>query len=560
MSETRSEPRDFLREKVAKDVAAGKWGGQVVTRFPPEPNGFLHIGHAKAICISFGIAAEFNGRCNLRFDDTNPLKEETRFVEAIEKDIRWLGYDWGKQTFHASDYFDQLHAFAVRLIEKGLAYVDDLTAEQIREHRGTLTEPGKPSPHRDRPAAESLDLFARMKSGEFPDGSRVLRAKIDMASGNINMRDPVLYRVLNVAHHRTGDTWHIYPMYDFAHPLSDAIEGVTHSLCTLEFEDHRPLYDWVVREAEAKDVPEQTEFARLHLSYTVMSKRALRKLVEENHVTGWDDPRMPTLSAMRRRGYPASAIRDFVDRIGVAKRDSLVDYKQLEFSVRETLNRTAFRVMGVLDPIKVVLSNYPQGQTETFEATNNPENEADGTRQIPFSRELWIERDDFMEDPPRKFFRLGPGREVRLKHAYLITCDEAIRNEAGEVIELRCTVDLESRGGNAPDGRKVRGTLHWVSAEHGVDAEVRLYDHLFTREDLKSVDDPLQYLNPDSVQVLTGCKVEPGLAAAEPGVTSQFMRQGYFAKDPDSTDDHLVFNRTITLKDSWGKMVAKGNA
>ncbi|RMF20365.1 MAG: glutamine--tRNA ligase/YqeY domain fusion protein [Deltaproteobacteria bacterium] len=552
---------DFIREIVAADVAAGKNGGKVVTRFPPEPNGYLHIGHAKAICLDFGVAEEFGGRCHLRFDDTNPVKEEEEYVEAIKRDVRWLGFDWGEHEYHASDYFDQLYEFAVELIKQGKAYVDSLSAEEIRAYRGTLTEPGRESPYRNRSVQENLDLFERMRRGEFPDGSHVLRAKIDMASGNLNMRDPTIYRIRRATHHRTGDKWCIYPMYDFTHPLSDAIEGVTHSLCTLEFEDHRPLYDWFLDNVSAPCHPQQIEFARLNLSYTVMSKRKLAQLVEEGHVSGWDDPRMPTLSGMRRRGYTPEAIRAFCDRIGVAKRDSLVDVVLLENAVREHLNRVAPRRFAVLRPLKVVLTNYPEERVETFAAVNNPEEPAAGTREVPFSRELYIERDDFMEDPPKKFFRLAPGREVRLRYAYLIRCQEVVRDERGEIVELRCTYDPATRGGDAPDGRKVRGTLHWVSAAHAVEAEVRLYEHLFTKEDLGDLEPGktfLDYLNPNSLEVLTGCKLEPSLASARPGERFQFERLGYFCADTeDSAPQHPVFNRTVTLRDTWAKILKR---
>ncbi|RMG44384.1 MAG: glutamine--tRNA ligase/YqeY domain fusion protein [Acidobacteria bacterium] len=552
---------DFIREIIAADVAAGKNGGKVVTRFPPEPNGYLHIGHAKAICLDFGVAEEFGGRCHLRFDDTNPVKEEEEYVEAIKRDVRWLGFDWGEHEYHASDYFDQLYEFAVELIKKGKAYVDSLSAEQIREYRGTLTEPGRESPYRNRSVEENLDLFERMRRGEFPDGSHVLRAKIDMASGNLNMRDPVIYRIRRATHHRTGDKWCIYPMYDFTHPLSDAIEGVTHSLCTLEFEDHRPLYDWFLDNVSAPCHPRQIEFARLNLSYTVMSKRKLAQLVEEGHVSGWDDPRMPTLSGMRRRGYTPEAIRAFCDRIGVAKRDSLVDVVLLENAVREHLNRVAPRRFAVLRPLKVVLTNYPEGRVETFPAVNNPEDPAAGTREVPFSRELYIERSDFMEEPPRKFFRLAPGREVRLRYAYFIRCEEVVKDERGEIVELHCTYDPATRGGDAPDGRKVRGTLHWVSAAHAVEAEVRLYDHLFTKEDLGDLEPGktfLDYLNPNSLEILTGCKLEPSLASARPGERFQFERLGYFCVDTrDSSPERPVFNRTVTLRDTWAKILRR---
>jgi glutaminyl-tRNA synthetase len=549
---------DFIRDIIAEDLRTGKHQS-VVTRFPPEPNGFLHIGHAKSICLNFGVARENGGVTNLRFDDTNPITEEDRYVRSIQEDVRWLGFDWGDRLYFASDYYQQLYDYAVELIRKSLAYVDDLSADEIREHRGTLTEPGRESPHRGRSPEESLELFERMRKGDFPDGSRVLRARIDMASGNLNMRDPVLYRILRARHHRTGDDWCIYPMYDFAHPLSDAIEKVTHSICTLEFQDHRPLYDWCVENTSVPIRPHQYEFARLNLSYTVLSKRFLLKLVKEGRVSGWDDPRMPTLSGMRRRGYPPAAIRAFCGMIGVAKADSTVDLGKLEFCLREELNRTAPRVMAVLRPLKVVIEDYPEGKVEQIEAINNPEDPSAGTRTIPFSREVFIEREDFMEDPPRKFFRLAPGREVRFKHAYLITCKEVVKNDAGEVIELRCTHDPESRGGQAPDGRRVRGTLHFVSAAQALPAEVRLYDHLFSAEVPGSGGrDLLDDLNPGSLETLGECIVEPSLAAAAPGGSYQFMRQGYFCVDPDSSEGRLVFNKTVDLKDTWAKLAKKG--
>jgi glutaminyl-tRNA synthetase len=545
--------RDFIREIVRADLAAGRYR-TVVTRFPPEPNGYLHIGHAKSICLNFGVAQAFGGRCNLRFDDTNPLKEELRYIEAIKEDVRWLGFDWGEHLYFASDYFERLYEWAEHLIRHGDAYVDDLSPEEIRAYRGTLTEPGRNSPYRDRPAHESLDLLRRMRAGEFPEGARVLRAKIDMASGNINLRDPVLYRILHAPHPRTGDAWCIYPTYDFAHGQSDAIEGVTHSLCTLEFEDHRPLYDWLIEHLPVPSRPRQYEFARLNLSHTILSKRRLIQLVEEGYVRGWDDPRMPTLAGLRRRGVPPAAIREFARRIGVAKADNLVDVALLEHCVRELLNRTAPRRMAVLRPLKVVLENYPEGQTEQFAALNNPEDPAAGTRLVPFSRELYIERDDFMEEPPAKFFRLALGREVRLRYAYLITCREVVQDAAGEVVELRCAHDPATRGGDAPDGRKIRGTLHWVSAAHALPAEVRLYDHLFARPEPGADGDFLADLNPRSLEILTECRVEPGLAAATTGEAVQFERQGYFCRDPDSSPERLVFNRTVALRDSWAKM------
>jgi len=549
---------DFIRSIISEDLKANKNKGQVHTRFPPEPNGYLHIGHAKSICLNFGIAAEFGGLCNLRFDDTNPIKEEEEFVESIKKDVRWLGFDWEDRLYYASDYFDQLYKYAVQLIENGKAYADDLTPDEIREYRGTLTEPGRESPYRTRSVEENLDLFERMRAGEFKDGTRVLRAKIDMASPNLNMRDPVLYRVLHAAHHRTGKSWCIYPMYDFTHGQSDSIEGITHSLCTLEFEDHRPLYDWFINELKIF-APQQIEFARLNLSYTVMSKRKLMELVEGEHVTGWDDPRMPTISGMRRRGYTAESIRNFCERIGVAKRGSIVDMALLEYSIREDMNKRARRVMAVLRPIRVVIDNYPEDETEYLDAENNPEDPGMGSRKLPFSRVLFIERDDFREDPPKKFFRLGPGREVRLKHAYYIKCEKLVKDEkTGELIELHCTYDPKTRGGWSDDGRKVRGTLHWVSAAHSIEAEVRLYDHLFLKpnpSDGKDGSDFKDHLNPNSLETLTSCRVEPSLADAGPGMGLQFLRLGYFCVDSvDSSTDRLVFNRTVTLRDTWAKI------
>ncbi len=545
--------RDFIRDIVRADLEAGRYD-TVVTRFPPEPNGYLHIGHAKSICLNFGVAQAFGGHCNLRFDDTNPLKEELRYIESIQEDVRWLGFDWGEHLYFASDYFERLYEWAEHLVRHGDAYVDDLSPEEIRAYRGTLTEPGRNSPYRDRAPEENLDLLRRMRAGEFPDGARVLRAKIDMASGNINLRDPVLYRILHASHPRTGDTWRIYPTYDFAHGQSDAIEGVTHSLCTLEFEDHRPLYDWLIEHLPVPSRPRQYEFARLNLSHAILSKRRLIQLVEEKHVRGWDDPRMPTLAGLRRRGVPPAAIREFARRIGVAKSDNLVDVALLEHCVREVLNPAAERRMAVLRPLKVVLENYPEGQVEEFEAVNNPEDPATGTRLVPFARELFIERDDFMEEPAKKFFRLAPGREVRLRYAYLITCREVVKDAAGEVSLLRCTYDPATRGGDAPDGRKVRSTLHWVSAAHALPAEVRLYDHLFTRAEPGKDGDFLADLNPRSLEVLTDCRVEPDLAAAAPGVAVQFERQGYFCRDPDSTPERPVFNRTVALRDTWARI------
>jgi glutaminyl-tRNA synthetase len=553
-------PSDFVREIAIEDLRAGTYE-RVKTRFPPEPNGYLHIGHAKAICLDFGLAEELGGSCNLRMDDTNPAKEDVEYVESIQDDVRWLGFTWPGDTLFASDYFEQLYAWAEDLVRLGKAYVDDSTPDQIRDMRGTLTEPGVESPYRDRSPEENLDLFRRMRAGEFPDGSRVLRAKIDMASPNVTMRDPVLYRIRRATHHRTGDAWCIYPMYDYAHPLSDQVEGITHSLCTLEFEDHRPLYDWVLDTLGFRPRPKQIEFARLNLTYTMMSKRKLLQLVQEGRVTGWDDPRMPTLSGLRRRGCTPAAIRDFCDRIGVAKKENIIDVALLEHCVREDLNRHAPRAMAVLNPMRVVLENYPEEQQEEMDVVNNPEDAAAGTRKVPFSRVLYIERDDFREDPPKKFFRLAPGREVRLRNAYLVTCTGVVKNEAGEVVELRCTYDPATRGGDAPDGRKVKATLHWVSAAHAVDAEVRLYDRLFTVENLGALPDDRdwrEFLNPYSLQVQTGCKVEPGLAQAAPGGRYQFERIGYFCVDRDSTPERPVFNRTVGLKDTWAKVVAKG--
>jgi glutaminyl-tRNA synthetase len=551
-------PLDFIREIVADDQRAGKNGGRVATRFPPEPNGYLHIGHAKSICLNFGVAREFGGTCNLRFDDTNPTKEDVEYVESIKEDVRWLGFTWNDQPYFASDYFERLYEYAVHLIKQGLAYVDSLTAEEIRTYRGTLKEPGKESPYRSRSVAENLDLFARMRAGAFADGELVLRAKIDMASPNINLRDPVLYRIRRAHHHRTGDAWCIYPMYDFAHPPSDALEHITHSLCTLEFEDHRPLYDWLIENLPVPSQPRQIEFARLNLTYTVMSKRKLLELVEDRHVSGWDDPRMPTLVAMRRRGYTPEAIRAFCDRIGVAKRENMVDVALLEHAVREDLNRRAPRVMGVLDPLRLVIENYPDERSEEFEVVNNPEDASAGTRRVPFAKILYIERDDFREDPPKKFFRLSPGREVRLRGAYLITCTGAVKDAAGVVTELRCTYDPATRGGDAPDGRRVKSTLHWVSAAHAIDTEVRLYDRLFTSENPGAAADYRADLNPRSLEVLHDCKLEPSVAGALPGSRYQFERLGYFCVDPDSTPERPVFNRTVTLKDTWAKIEQRG--
>jgi glutaminyl-tRNA synthetase len=544
--------RDFIRDIVAADLAAGRTRS-VVTRFPPEPNGYLHIGHAKSICLNFGIAEEFGGRCHLRFDDTNPTKEEQEYIDAIERDVRWLGFDWGEHLHHASDYFEQLYDWAEHLIRSGHAFVDDTPPEEMRAMRGTLTEPGRNSPYRDRSPAENLDLFRRMRTGEFPNGARVLRAKIDMTAGNINLRDPVLYRILHAAHPRTGGKWSIYPTYDFAHGQSDAIEGVTHSICTLEFEDHRPLYDWLIEHLPVPSRPRQYEFARLNLSYTVLSKRFLTRLVQEGHVAGWDDPRMPTLAGLRRRGVPSEAIREFVRRVGVARANSLVDVGMFEAAVRDVLNKSAPRRMAVLRPLKLVIENYPEGQTEELEAVNHPDDAAAGSRQIPFGRELFIERDDFLEDPPKGFFRLAPGREVRLRYAYFVTCREVVKSAAGEILELRCTYDPATRGGNAPDGRKVRGTIHWVAASQAIPAEIRLYNPLFTRPDPGAEGDLMADLNPHSLEVLSGAVVEPALAGDNSEAPEQFERQGYFCRDPDSQPGHLVFNRTIGLRDSWAK-------
>jgi len=563
-TETPKTSTNFIHAIIEDDIASGKHArGAIITRFPPEPNGYLHIGHAKAICINFGTADEYGGRYHLRYDDTNPIKEEQEYIDAIKEDLHWLGFDWGEHEYYASDYFHTLYEWAIQLIKDGKAYVDDQTAEQISATRGTLTEPGSESPHRNRPAEESIDLFARMKAGEFPDGSQVLRAKIDMAAPNLNMRDPVLYRILHQTHPRTGDEWCIYPMYDWAHGQSDAIEGITHSLCSLEFENHRPLYDWCIdniRDIPSK--PQQTEFARLNITYTIMSKRKLLQLVEEKHVNGWDDPRMPTLSGLRRRGYPPTTVRRFCDLVGVTKYNSMTDIALLEHTLREDLNKTSPRVMGVLHPLRVVIENYPEDQVEYMEAINNPEDPDAGTRQVPFSRTLYIEQADFMEDAPKKFFRLTPGKEVRLRSAYWVRCTEAVKDDAGNIIELRCTYDPETRGGNnPPDGRKVKGTLHWVSAEHAIDAEVRLYDHLFRSPDPNEVEesagenaDWLSNLNPDSLITLAGCKLEPSLANATPGNRYQLERTGYFCVDTkDSTPDHLVLNQTVGLRDTWAK-------
>jgi len=549
---------DFIREIVAADLREGRRQA-IVTRFPPEPNGYLHIGHAKSICLNFGIAKELGGRCHLRFDDTNPTREEQEYIDAIEADVRWLGFDWGERLYYASDYFEQLYEWAADLIKAGKAYVDDLSADEIREHRGTFTEPGRESPWRGRPAEESLDLFTRMRAGELPDGARVLRARIDMAAANINLRDPVLYRILHAEHPRTGDAWCVYPTYDFAHGQSDAIEGVTHSICTLEFEGHRPLYDWLIDNLPVPSRPRQIEFARLNLTHTVLSKRVLLRLVNEGHVRGWDDPRMPTMSGLRRRGFPAEGIRDFVAMVGVAKADSVVEVGMLEHAVRNVLNRTASRRFAVLDPLKLVVENYPEGQTEEMEVVNNPEDPSAGSRRVPFARELWIERDDFMEEPPRKFFRLAPGREVRLRSAYFVTCTEVVKDPNGRVVELRCTYDPDTRGGGAPDGRRPKATLHWLSAAHAVPAEVRLYDYLFT-DPYPGADgrDLFEDLNADSETVLRGCLVERSLADVPAGETVQFERLGYFCPDRDSAPGALVFNRTLTLRDTWAKLQAQG--
>jgi glutaminyl-tRNA synthetase len=547
--------KDFIREAVVDDLRTGRYN-RVHTRFPPEPNGYLHIGHAKGINIQFGVAEDFGGLCNLRFDDTNPVKEEAEYVEAQKEDIRWLGHDWGDREYYASDYFEQLYEWAVQLIKAGKAYVDSLSPDEIKEYRGAFGVPGRESPYRDRSVEENLDLFERMRAGEFEEGEHVLRAKIDMQSGNMNLRDPVMYRILHAAHHRTGDKWCIYPMYDWAHGQSDSIEGVTHSMCDVGYEEHRPLYDWFVEQLGIFH-PRQIEYARLNLSYTILSKRYLLQLVDGGYVNGWDDPRMPTISGMRRRGYTPEVIQTFLERIGLAKSESLVDMALLEHCLREDLNKRAPRVMAVLRPLRVVITNYREGQVEEMEAVNNPEDASAGTRMLPFSRVLYVEKDDFREDAPRKWFRLAPGREVRLKHAYYITCEQVIKDESGKVVELRCTYDPESRGGSTPDGRQVRGTLHWVSAAHALDAEVRLYDHLFTKADSGDVPEDGDFkdsLNPDSLEVLTGCKVEPSLGGAEAGSRYQFLRIGYFCMDSDSADGRLVFNRTVTLRDTWAKI------
>lgn len=557
-----SAPSHFIRNIIIEDLKQNKNGGRVHTRFPPEPNGYLHIGHAKSICLNFGLAAEFNGLCNLRFDDTNPSKEDVEYVDSIKGDIRWLGFDWDHREYYASDYFEQLYQYAIQLIKGGKAYVCDLSADEMRDYRGTLTEPGKNSPYRERPIEENLDLLQRMKAGEFPDGARTLRAKIDMASPNLNMRDPVMYRILHATHHRTGDKWCVYPTYDFAHGQSDSIEGITHSICTLEFEDHRPLYDWFLDQLNIHH-PQQIEFARLNLTHTVLSKRRLLQLVRQKHVTGWDDPRMPTLAGFRRRGYTPEAIRNFCERIGVAKRNSMVDIAMLEHCLREDLNKRAPRVMAVLRPLKIVIENYPEGQVEELEAVNNPEDPTMGTRKVPFSRELYIEQEDFREEPPKGFFRLSPGREVRLRYAYIIKCEKVIKDpDTGTVTELRCTYDPETKSGSSQSKRKVKATIHWVSATHAIGAEVRLYDHLFTKEDLDDIpegSDWLANINPKSLERLTGCRVEPLLAKAKGGERYQFERLGYFSVDSvDSSPSSLVFNRTVTLRDTWAKMERAG--
>ena len=551
-----SEPRDFIRDIVYDDLGAGRYP-LVITRFPPEPNGYLHIGHAKSICLNFGIAEDFSGRCHLRFDDTNPTKEEQEYIDAIQEDVRWLGFDWGEHLYYTSDYFEQLYDWAEHLINQGLAYVDDLTADEIREHRGTLTEPGTNSPYRDRAIDENIDLFRRMRAGEFENGAKVLRAKIDMASGNINLRDPVIYRIMHAEHPRTGSAWCIYPNYDFAHGQSDAIENITHSICTLEFEDHRPLYDWLIENLPVPSEPHQYEFARLNLTYTVLSKRHLMQLVSNEQVEGWDDPRMPTISGYRRRGYPAAAIRDFASRIGVSKANATVEVQSLEACVRENLNENAERRMAVLKPLKVMIKNYPEDQTEELDALNNPNDETAGSRKVPFSREFYIKRDDFMEDPPKKFFRLAPGREVRLRYAYFVTCTEVIKDDNGQVTELRCSYDPATKGGNAPDGRKVKATLHWVSAEHAIDAQIREYEHLFTAEIPGADGEFLNDINPDSLTIVENCKLEPALQDASEGETVQFERVGYFCLDKDTSTEKMIFNKTIGLRDTWAKTQAK---
>ena len=563
--EENTPPLDFIRQRVADDVAAGKNDGRVVTRFPPEPNGLLHLGHCKAICLNFGLASEYEGGvCHMRFDDTNPTREDVEYVDSILDDVRWLGWDWGENLFYASDYFDQLYEYALVLIRKGKAFVCDLDHKEMAAHRGTVQEPGRDSPHKSRSVEENLELFERMRAGEFEEGSRTLRANIDMASDNMVMRDPVIYRIMKVDHHRTGDKWCIYPMYDFTHGLSDSIEKITHSLCSLEFEVRRPLYDWFIDEVGVECHPQQIEFARLNLTYTVMSKRMLLELVEEGHVTGWDDPRMPTICGLRRRGYTPASIRTFCERIGMARRDNTQEVALLEHGLRDELNRTAERRMGVLRPLKVVIDNYPEGESEELDAINNPEDESAGTRKVPFSRELWIERTDFMEDPPKKFFRLGIGREVRLRYAYYITCVDVVKDESGEVVEVHCTYDPETKGGDSPDGRKVKGTIHWVSAQHAVEAQVRVYDHLFMAEDPLQTDDGGDWkdnLNPDSLEVLDDCKLEPALGESVAGDNCQFERHGYFCVDPvDSAPGRLVFNRTVSLRDAWARLQKRGGS
>jgi glutaminyl-tRNA synthetase len=557
MAENQSKaPSDFIRSIVAEDIRTNKWGGRVVTRFPPEPNGYLHIGHAKSITLNFGIAKEFGGKCHLRFDDTNPSKEEEEYVKSIINDVRWLGWDWGENLFFASDYFQQMYDWAIQLIMAGKAYVCDLNADETREHRGTLTKPGKDSPYRNRSVEENLNLFRRMEAGEFPDGTRVLRAKIDMSSPNLNMRDPVMYRILHATHHNTGDKWCVYPMYDWAHGLEDSIEKITHSICTLEFEAHRPLYDWFI-DALGIYHPQQIEFARLNVTYTMMSKRRLLQLVQEGIVSGWDDPRMPTIAGLRRRGYTPETIRRFCEMVGVAKADSTVDIAQLEFCIREDLNKRAPRVMAVLRPLKVVIENYPEGKSEELDAVNNPEDPSAGSRKVPFSRILYIEQEDFMENPPKGYFRLTLGREVRLRYAYFITCKEAVKDKEGNIIELRCTYDPATKGGDAPDGRKVKATIHWVSAPNAVEAEVRLYNYLFLKSDPDDVEEGKDWksnLNPNSMEVVTSCKVEPSLADAKAGTSFQFERLGYFCVDPDSIERKLIFNRTVILRDTWARM------
>jgi glutaminyl-tRNA synthetase len=553
---TSDRPTNFIHEIIENDLRTNKYGGKIHTRFPPEPNGYLHIGHAKAICINFSTAEKYNGLYNLRFDDSNPIKEKQEYIDAIKKDIRWLGFDWQDREYYASDYFDQLYEWAIQLIKAGKAYVDDLSAEEIREYRGTLTEPGKESPYRNRSIEENLDLFEHMKAGEFPDGAKVLRAKIDMAASNINMRDPVMYRILHETHHRQGNKWCIYPTYDWTHGQSDSIEGITHSLCSLEFEDHRPLYNWFLDQLDVHH-PQQIEFARLNLNYTIMSKRKLIGLVEKGYVNGWDDPRMPTLSGLRRSGYTPEAIRNFIERVGVAKADSVIDIALLEHCLREDLNKQAQRVMAVLHPLKVIIENYPEDKTEELDCINNPEDESMGTRKVPFSRVLYIEQDDFREDPPKKYFRLAPGREVRLRYAYFITCVDVKKDKNGNVVELHCTYDPKTRGGDSPNGRKVKGTLHWVSAPHAINAEVRLYDHLFTKQNPNEVEPGKDFtanINPKSLEILTDCQIEPSLKNSKSGDRFQFERKGYFCVDPDSTPEKLVFNRTVSLRDTWAKI------